>query len=202
MLPSCKSLRRPVQWLRDSVVATSYLQCNNFVANATECTSINFAQSRAASKFGRIQSSTSAFLPSSPPFLSLSLSLLCLRCSLSFFPSFSSHQHTNLTLNVRPRARRHAYSSRVFLTINDFTDGNKLHSMTLMMLAGPKDVILTLIDWHSNITLKCFKKNLFSVKFGCQSTAFPYRFLRTTIIMESCYVVYFHRWKHCRPIDR
>ena len=116
-LPSCKSLRRPVQWLRDSVVATSYLQCNNFVAKATECTSINFAQSRAASKFGRIQSSTSAFLPSSPPFLSLSLSLLCLRCSLSFFPSFSSHQQTNLTLNVRPRARRHAYSSRVFLTI-------------------------------------------------------------------------------------
>ena len=56
------------------------------------------------------------------------------------------------------------------------------------------------------LTFKYYTKNFqtkmfFSVKFGCQSIAFPYRFLRTTIIMDSCYVVYFHRWKRCRPTD-
>ena len=39
------------------------------------------------------------------------------------------------------------------------------------------------------------------MEFGFQSIGFPYTFLGTTIIMELCYVVDFHRSERCRPTD-
>ena len=39
------------------------------------------------------------------------------------------------------------------------------------------------------------------MNFGCQSIGFPFAFLGSTIIMETCHGVDFHRFFHCLPTE-